>query len=215
MTGLLEASLAFPTVLFSFMLVVVVGYWFLVVLGAADSGMLDGDADLDTGSGGGVGGALGALGLGGVPVTVVLSLMIAVAWFVSLVGTVLIDSLTDSPPLAIALALVVLVAAVILAWGATAAIVMGLRRLLPAERQPRGADFVGKTCVVRTGRVDQGFGQAEISGADGSSSLIEVRTIGEERLSAGSTALIFDYDSETGVYRVTPFDPALDPGTSA
>ncbi|MDT0305159.1 OB-fold-containig protein [Streptomonospora wellingtoniae] len=215
MRGLLEASLSFPTVLFSFLLLVVVGYWLFVVLGAVDTGILDGDACLDSGSAGGFGGALGAVGLGGVPVTVVLSLLIAVAWFVSLVGTVLIDSLADSSPLMIALALVVLVAAVIIAWGVTSAIVMGLRRLLPAERQRRGADFVGQTCVVRTGRVDSAFGQAEISGGDGSSSLIEVRTIGEERLSAGSTALIFDYDSESGVYRVTPFDSALDPGSSA
>src|SRR5690625_1570046 len=214
MSGLLEASLAFPTVLFTFLLVVVVGYWLFVVLGAVGTDVLDADADVDTGSGG-VGGALGAVGLGGVPVTVVLSLLIAVAWFVSLVGTVLIDSLSTSSPLMIALALVVLVAAVIIAWGVTGAIVMGVRKLLPAERQRRGTDFVGQTCVIRTGRVDREFGQAEISGGDGSWSLIEVRTIGDEQLSAGSTALVFDYDSTARVYRVTPFDSALDPGPSA
>ncbi|QBI52077.1 DUF1449 domain-containing protein [Streptomonospora litoralis] len=214
MAGLLEASLSFPTVLFSFLLLVVFGYWLFVVLGAVDTDILD--ADLDAGSSaGGIGGALGAVGLGGVPVTVVLSLLIAVSWFASLVGTVLIDPLSDSSPLTIAVALVVLVAAVIIAWGVTSAVVMGVRRLLPAERQRRGGDFVGQTCVVRTGRVDGEFGQAEISGGNGSWSLIEVRTIGGERLTAGSTALVFDYDADTGVYRVTPYDSALDPGTSA
>ncbi|GAB3439886.1 hypothetical protein GCM10027570_04710 [Streptomonospora sediminis] len=213
MSGLLEASLAFPTALFSFLLVVVVGYWLFVVLGAVGADILDADSGAD--SGGGIGGALGAIGLGGVPVTVVLSLMVAVAWFVSLVGTVLIDSFPVSSPLMIALGLVVLVAAVIIAWGVTSAVVMGLRKLLPAEHQRRGTDFVGRTCVVRTGRVDRDFGQAEISGGDGSSSLIEVRTIGDERLTAGSTALVFDYDTDSGVYRVTPFDSALDPGSSA
>ncbi|GAA4896847.1 OB-fold-containig protein [Streptomonospora salina] len=213
MNGLLEASLAFPTVLFSFLLLVVVGYWLFVVLGAVDTDILDFDAELDSGSAGGLGGALGAVGLGGVPVTVVLSLMIAVAWFVSLVGTVLIDSLSDTSPLMIALGLVVLVAAVVIAWGVTSAIAMGVRAFLPPERQSRGADFVGRTCVVRTGRVDRDFGQAEISAGEGSSSLIEVRTIGDERLTSGSTALIFDYDADAGVYRVTPFDSALDPGS--
>ncbi|GAA4953310.1 hypothetical protein GCM10023224_42780 [Streptomonospora halophila] len=215
MRGLLEASLSFPTVLFSVLLLVVAGYWLFVILGAVDADVLDGDAGPDSRSAGGFGGALGAVGLGGVPVTVALSLLIAVAWFVSLVGTVLIGSPAGSSPLMIALALVILVAAVIIAWGVTSAIVMGLRRLLPAKRRSRGADVVGRTCVVRTGRVDSAFGQAEISGGDGSSSLIEVRTIGEERLSAGSTALIFDYDSESGVYRVTPFDSASDHGSSA
>lgn len=101
----------------------------------------------------------------------------------------------------------------ILAWGVTGAIVPGVRTVLPAERQRRGGGFVGQTCVVRTGRVDREFGLAEISGG-GPTSLIEVRTVGEERLISGSTALILDQDAAAGVYRVTPFGPELDPGSS-
>ncbi|NYI96664.1 hypothetical protein HNR12_002941 [Streptomonospora nanhaiensis] len=157
----------------------------------------------------------GAVGHGGVPVTAALSPLIAAAWIVSLVGAVLIDSLNASTPMLVALGLLVMVAAVIAAWGATSAAVLGLRRLLPEERRRRGADFVGQTCLVRTGRVDSGFGQAEVRLADGSSSLIEVRTIGEERLSTGATALVFDYDDRSGVYRVTAFGTALDPGQPA
>src|SRR5512139_3663215 len=77
---------SFPTVLFTFSLVVVIAYWAFVVLGALDLDLLDGDIDVgvdagagsDGGSdGGGLSGVAGWLRLGGVPVTVTLSLLIA------------------------------------------------------------------------------------------------------------------------------------------
>ncbi|MDA8369140.1 MAG: DUF1449 domain-containing protein [Nocardiopsaceae bacterium] len=206
------AVLGFPAGLFSFMLLVVIGYWVFVILGAVDTDLLD--TDVDTGTGG-FGAFFPGIGLGGVPVTVVLSLLIAVAWFASLVGTVLIDSLgVDSTPLLIALGLLVLAAAVIVAWAFTSGVVMGLRRFLPNQRGSSRKDFVGQTCIVRTGRVDREFGQAEITSADGSSAIIQVRQTGDEDLTSGSTALIFDYDAEGEFFWVTAFDAALDPGLS-
>ena len=37
--------------------------------------------------------------------------------------------------------------------------------------------LIGRTCTVRTGRVDEGFGQAEVLDADGASHLIHVRCV--------------------------------------
>ena len=88
--GFVGAALGFPAVVFSFALLVVIAYWVLVMLGGLGIDALDGDggdsdsADADVG-------LLHSLGFSGVPVTVVLSLLIAVAWFVSLAGTVLLD----------------------------------------------------------------------------------------------------------------------------
>ncbi|MFH8737074.1 hypothetical protein [Streptomyces sp. NPDC017964] len=69
----------FPTLLYTAALGVTAGFWLLVVLGGAAATAFDEDADLR------------AAGLGGVPVAVALSLVIAVAWAVSVTGSVLVD----------------------------------------------------------------------------------------------------------------------------
>ncbi|WP_017556300.1 hypothetical protein [Nocardiopsis baichengensis] len=210
--GFFNAAFAFPTVLFSIPLVVVVGYWLTALLGVLDIGLLDGDAG-DGEAPGGLAGVLAAAGLGGLPATVSLSLLIALAWFTSLVGYVVIVFLGLPAPLLIAASLLVLVIAVMVAWGLTSAVAVGVRRLLPGTARVRtGGDLVGRTCTVRTGRVDDGFGQAEVVFDDGSSMTVQVRTIGGELLESGETALIFDHDAEGGLYRVSRYDKALDPG---
>lgn len=118
-----EAALDFPTVLFSFLLLVVVGYWVLVLVGAAE---VDTDAEPD-GEVGGLGGLLAGFGLGGVPAMVVLSLLIALAWFVSLAGTVLLDHAAVSSSLLVALSIVVLGVALACAWLGTRLLVRPLR----------------------------------------------------------------------------------------
>lgn len=192
--GFVGAALGFPAVVFSFALVVVIGYWVLVLLGGLGIDVLDGDDGSDL---------LDGLGLGGVPATVVLSLMIAVAWFVSLAGTVLLDR-ADVPGLVLTLlAVAVLLAAVVCAWAVARLVVLPLRRMLPAGPEPSRADFVGRTCVVRTGRVATDFGQAEVTAADGSSAIVQIRQSGSDPLTAGSTALIYDYDPDGEFFWVT------------
>jgi hypothetical protein len=211
MSDFIEAALGLPAIVFSFLLVVVVGYWVLVLLGGVEVDALD--ADVDAGGGfDGLAGFVAGIGLGGVPVGVVLSLLIAMAWFVSLVGTVLLDGADLAAPVLIVLAIAVLAVALVCAWLGTALLVLPLRRLFPDERAPSRADFVGSVCVVRTGQVGPDFGQAEVTAPDGSSAIIQVRQTGSDALGAGSTALIFDYDAAGEFFWVAPFDPALDPG---
>ncbi|MFE7122152.1 hypothetical protein ACFU99_42655, partial [Streptomyces sp. NPDC057654] len=167
---------------------------------------------------GGLTGFVAAVGLGGVPITVVLSLLTAFAWFLSLAGTVLLEK-TDAEGLTrTLLGAGVLVAAAVGSWAVTWVLVRPLRRLFPDERPPSRLDFVGRICVVRTGRVDSRFGQAEVAAEDGSTAIIQVRT-DETGLAAGATALIFDYDAEGEFFRVgafeAPFGTALDPGSPA
>ncbi|HET9144225.1 hypothetical protein [Actinophytocola sp.] len=167
--------------LFSFLLLVVLGYWLLVLLGGADTDALDGDGD--------DGGVLGGLGLGGVPVTVALSVLITLTWFLSLVGTVLVDSV-------VVRGLVVLPGAVVLGLVGTRLVVVPLRRLFPESGEASRLDFVGRVCVIRTGSVGLDFGQAEVRAADGSAAVVQVRQTGGEDLTSGSPAVIYDYDAD-------------------
>ncbi|WP_017585943.1 OB-fold-containig protein [Nocardiopsis ganjiahuensis] len=207
----LGAAFGFPTVLFTPMLVVVLGYWVFVVVGAADTEMLDSvDADGDAA---GLSAVLSKAGLGRIPVTVALTMLICVAWFVSMMGSILTSLVdTSSTPLLYALGAVVLLIALVAAWAVTSGVVMGFQRFLPKRRSDSKHELVGRTCVIRIGEAREDFGQAEITTAGGAAISIPVRTTSGEVLPLGSTALIFDHSPDDDVFLVTAFDAALDPG---
>ncbi|MET9218885.1 hypothetical protein ACIOC1_22350 [Streptomyces sp. NPDC088197] len=223
--------LGFPTVLFGGALVVVVCFWLVVLLGGADAngpGHHGPDADFggaghgghggldahahDAPDGGheghgGLGGLLAATGLDGVPVTVVFSLLTALAWFLSLAGSAALDGAGPPGLVRTLLSFAVLCGAVIGSWSLTWVLVRPLRRLFPHERPPSREDFVGQPCVIRTGRVTGAFGQAEVTSPDGSTAVVQVRQSGEDRYAAGSTALIYAYEPDGEFFWVAPFDP--------
>ncbi|WNV91128.1 hypothetical protein [Umezawaea sp. Da 62-37] len=195
-------AFGYPTVFLSVLLLVVVLYWLLAVVG-----VLDGDgAEV-----GGFEGVLAGLGVDGVPVTVVLSLLTAFSWFACLGGSVLLNGFDLSSPLTIVLGLVVLLLALVVGVFATRLLAWPLRKLFPNAPQASRNDFIGRPCVVRTGTVTHDFGQAEVTAVDGSSALVQVRQAGQDVLTAGSTALIFDYDVEGEFFWVVPVDSVLGP----
>jgi hypothetical protein len=181
MNGFIEAALSFPTVLFTPLLIIVVAYWAVVVGGGADPDAASGD--------------LGFAGLGGVPVSMPLSLLVVFAWFGCLSGAEVLPGW------------VALIAAVLVAWLLTRVAVLLIRRFGPPA-EPARADFVGRTCVIRTGRVTRTFGQAEVHAGDGSSAIVQVRQAGHDDLRAGTTAVLYDFDPEGEFFWVVPADIA-------
>lgn len=189
MGDFVDAALSFPAVLFTLLLAVVVVYWLLVLVGTLDVEI--GDIDLADG-----------IGLGGVPVTVAVSVLATVSWFVSLVGTVFIDGFGALPKVLVGIGVLF----VALAAGVFVArlVAVPLRRLYVTGGEASRNDFVGRECVIRTGRVTGDFGQAEVTAADGSSAIIQVRQTGEHALANGHRALIFDYDMDGEFFWVAP-----------
>lgn len=242
MTEFLNAILAFPTVVFTILLGVVVVYWLFVLLGALDidllgdadldghdlsleghghtdldvDGHLDGhghadghhgdhDADADAEHAGGVAGLIHALGLGGVPVTLMLSILILAAWGFCLGALELFGSGSGAGS-AGWLSLAAPLVALALAVPVTGFLIRPLRRFFVSLAAPRHRDFLGKVCTITTLRVDERYGQAEVE--DGGAGLIvQVRSTGSGRLNRGDRALIFDYKDE--VFYVAPMDEAL------
>jgi len=195
-----DAALSFPAVVLGVLLVVVIVYWLLVLLGTLD-------IDLAGGDGGDVGDAgdgdfFDGIGLGGVPVTVTVSVLVLVAWFVSIVGGLLLSDVDGAAGalLGSGVLVVALFAGLLVARLAA----VPLRQLYATGPEPSRADFVGRECVIRTGRVSADFGQAEVTAEDGSSAVIQVRQTGEHELTAGRLALIFDYDTDGEFFWVAP-----------
>jgi hypothetical protein len=187
MTEFVRAAIDFPVVLFGLLLILVLAYWLLVALGVLDVMI-------------------------GLVAAVAISFFVLIAWFAGLAGTVLLHrtDLAGTLP-----ATGVLAASVLLSALLTRLLMRPLRPMLTEERVPTRQDFVGRMCVIRTGRVDLAFGQAEVRAADGSAAVIQVRQQRNQKeeaaLKAGSTALIFDYDADGEFFWVMPYDAELDP----
>ncbi|MFI1224152.1 MULTISPECIES: hypothetical protein [unclassified Streptomyces] len=217
MDEFLSAALGFPAVVFGAALIVVVCFWLLVLAGAVGHDSFD--ADLDTGT----------AGLGGVPVSVSVSLLVVFSWFGSLTGTVLLHRSETGSTTRAALAVAVLAGSLLLAWSAVHLLLHRFRRHFPAEPPPSRLDFVGSVCTVRTGSVTANFGQAEVASHDGSTALVQVRLADpfqplsrrsgpspeEAPLVMGSSGLLYAYDEEGEFFWVSPYDAALDPGPNA
>ncbi len=197
-----DAAMTLPVLPFTFLMLAVLVYWLLVMV----SGTVLERPAVD-----GVG-LRSAVGLGGLPLSLVVSLLIAVAWIVSLVATAAVVDEPADPPPSLAASMGILLAAVALAWAGTAALAVPIRRALRRGPVHDPADLVGNVCVVRSARVGPDTGQAEVTGADGALLVIEVRQRGSDELRPGSAALIHDYDAGHRVFWVSAFEPRLGTG---
>jgi hypothetical protein len=207
MGGFFGAAFGFPAVLFTFLLIVVLVYWALVATGVLSLDTEGGDGD----AGEGADGLLDRLGLSGVPVMIIVSAMVTIAWFVSLIGTSLLNGAGVPTAIRVLVGLAVLLTAVVLALAGAWALTRPLRRLFGSGPETSRRAFVGRECVIRTGQVSGDFGQAEVTAEDGSSALVQVRQTGQDTFTAGSRAVIYDYDEDGEFFWVVPVD-AANPG---
>ncbi|WSA47689.1 hypothetical protein OIE51_19160 [Streptomyces sp. NBC_01803] len=193
-----STALQFPAVVFTFPLGVVLAYWIFAVLFGVGTGVAEAAAGPE--APGGFAGGLALLGLGGVPAAVPVSLIIALGWFTAMAGTELLDAGWRRA--------LTLPAALFAGWAGARLLVLPLRRTFPAEHGIYHEDFVGRVCVIRTGRVTAGFGQAEVAADDGGTSIIQVRAEGPEaaELTSGRRALIFGYEADREFFWVAPYD---------
>lgn len=223
--NLIEASLQFPTVVFTIGLGIALFYWVFVLIGALDidllgggdvSGAAKGIGDIMTaGKGGGEmvkvggdsdGGFLKLMGLSTVPITISLSVVLLAGWAGSLLimhyGAASLSGLGRWLPLAVLPT--VLIIAVIVASIA----VRPLGKVFEVTEGKFNRDYIGHSCTLTTGRVDAGFGQATIE--DGGTVLvIAVRCDQDNKLVRGDRVLVIDFDSAREAYVVEPIAEVL------
>ncbi len=187
------AATGFPTLLLTAALVVVVAFWLLALVGAADRDAFDGDLPLT------------AIGLGGVPAAVAVSVLVLTSWLTGVTGTLALHRLT-APGLSRTLLSLAVLALALLAGHQSARLLVRLRRRVrPHPQEPARPDLVGRTCTIRTGRVDDGFGRAEVAVRGAAPAVVRVRQLGgEPPLGRGSRALLYAYDDSGGFFWVTP-----------
>jgi hypothetical protein len=226
---LVEASLQFPTVVFTIGLVIVLMYWVFVLLGALDLDLFGGDVDIDVSgaakgigdlvTGGAKGGAealhadagaeAGAdadahggglwhgLGLGDVPVTISVSLIVMLCWCGSLLAMHYVAGTAGWQRA------IVLIATIVIALPIAALLVRPLAPVFAVREAKSNTDYVGHGCTVTTGSVGDRFGQATVE--DGGTVLvIQVRCDAGAKLGRGDKALIIEFDRARQAYVIEP-----------
>lgn len=211
-----------PTAVFSVLLVLVVLYWSVKLLSGldlfgtwlegaesvAESGLdaaLDADAVGAVSRQGGHGrGWVRLLGVGEVPVVLVLSLLIAFGWAFSFGGSVLASKLAIFAAGGAGVVLLVALASLGLALLMTMVAVTPLRRLMRFVPATERRQLVGRTARVTTQRVDERFGQAEVTDLAGAPILIQARARVPNGMRRGDLVRVGSYDARQEAFLVGP-----------
>lgn len=200
MTTFVDAATAYPTVIYTALLGVVLFYWLLALVGVVDidSGgpHVDTDlhADADAEDIGDLAAYLVAFGLNGVPFSVVVTLMVLVSWTLSCLAGMWLLPLVPTAILQAVAGTAVLLVAPAIALPVTARAIRPMRGLFVTHAAISNTALVGQSCRVLTTSVDAQFGRAEVS-TRGAGLNIRVWAATPNNLTRGSPARILEYDA--------------------
>jgi hypothetical protein len=197
MSAFLAAALSLPTVVFTVLLGFFLLYSVLTLLGALDMEWLDGLLGIDDVNDSVLEGGLHALGVTGIPLTMFAGVSSIFAWLLSFAGMKFLPDLT-LVKIGVGLGAAVLG----LAIGSRA--VRPFRSFFTTAPAPTRKQLVGKICTIRSLQVSDDLGTAEIGDL-----VAEVRCFRDNQLTVGSKAIVYDYDSQQGLYHVGPVDPSI------
>jgi hypothetical protein len=220
--NLFAVLISYPTAIYTTLLGIVLVYWLLAILGMVDFESTDFGLDLgDAGSGsvgdiphgvhpldgqagddiGTLASRLVAFGLGGVPFSVVVSLLALISWFVAAFVSLWLLPIVPTEILRIAAGSGILVGAFAAALPLAAVCVRPMRGLFVKDHAISNASLVGRECRILTGSVDEKFGRANVAN---NAEEYHIRVVADvpNTLKRGDAAFIVDYDEAARVYRV-------------
>lgn len=224
MDAILANLTAFPTVIFSVLMGIAVVYWLFVIIGALDIDLLHVGDFGDHGDAGGHGEAGGHdseaghnpnvilefLGLGKVPLTIILSCFIFVAWSVCFLGGSSVRAALPGWTTWVTSPLI-MVSAVVVGFFITGLCMRPLGKLFNLEAKTSAYDLVGKLVIVTSSTVDARFGTARHDTPTGEDMLLNVVCSPVHSLKRDEQAVVMDYDRATGIYTIAPL-PHTRPG---
>lgn len=222
MMEFLETSLSFPVNIFTGLLIIVALYWLVASMGLLEIDTLDLDIDPgggdigDIGDAGDIGSAhsMGALagllfkmGLYGVPMTLILTLIFLVGWFVSYYGFHWgLGAMFDPGPVRYVLGILLMVFALVAGAIVTSVLIRPLRPLFQKAEQVTGASLRGKTVMVRSTQVTSAYGEAVYEDGAGGM-LLDVRPANDGQIfKRGDKAVILDFSPEHRIYTIISED---------
>lgn len=175
MQAFLQTALGFPTFIFGVLLLVMLVYWLIALMGMLEHDALDHWLHLDLHQhhdgfhlGSELAGLLLKIGLGGIPLTVIVTLLLLFSWLVSYVGAHFLQAPESWGAVQIGIGLVIMAIAVVLGFVITVIVLRPVRSLLQKVAPDEGPKILlGRTGLVRSSVVNttQGYGSVEDGGA--------------------------------------------------
>lgn len=210
MNEFLHTVLTFPTLLYSIVLAFCAIYWLLAATGLVDTdaidGLLGGDGHghvhhaHDGNDGTTAAGMLARLGLSGVPIMLVLTVLCFFGWL----GTYFVHLLVLShfpDTLRWLLGAATLLVALVPGLIVTSLLLRPVSRLIQRLRPPVPPSILGRTGTVISPHVDAHDGRAEFD--DGGAGLIlQVRAAAGTRFQRGDRVVLLSHDESSNSYAV-------------
>lgn len=204
MIPFLSTALTFPTLLYSILLAFCVLYWLVAATGAIDTDAVDGllATDGDSSEPSVAAGMLARLGLSGVPLMLVLTVLAFTGWVLTyFVQLLLLRHLPEALRLVAGAgtAVVALLPGILV----TSLLLRPVAKLVARLRPQQPPSLLGRAGTVISPYVDGQDGRAEI--ADGGAGLIlQVRTRAGLRLARGERVVLVEHVPAANSYVVIP-----------
>lgn len=201
MSDFLLVSLTFPTLLYSVALTFCVLYWALAATGMFDANAVDGWFGIDDPSDGvDIAGLLARLGLAGIPMMLVLTLVALFGWMATYFTHLLVLQHLPSA-LRWILGAVVAVLAFVPGLFAASLVLRPIRRFLVRLRPTDAPSLLGRVGVVSTPEVGPTHGMATVD--DGGAGLIlQVRNTSAAAFKRGERVVLVEWLEAQHAYRV-------------
>ncbi len=200
-----QNSLAFPSIIFSALLVIISFYWLCAALGLLDIDLFNIDSELDVDATG-FAGWLTKLGLAGIPVTIILTFFTVIGWFISYFTHYWIISVIETGFIYYFVGFVALIIISFISLNLTAVCLKPIRKKLISRNKPKSVhQLIGKLAIVRSANVAENKGEAVLE--DGGAGLIlQIRAPEQENIKRGDSVVIISYDALTHSYQVVTED---------
>ncbi|RBW50227.1 hypothetical protein [Marinobacter sp. F3R11] len=192
-----SVAFSFPTMVFSILLCVAIVYWLISLLGMGD---VDTDGDID--ASGDFSGLMVTLGLQGVPLPLVLTLLFLLGWLASYFIDLIFGALVPPGLLHWLYGVAVIFAAFVVGVLATSVVIRPLRPLFRrAFLPPLQKRIVGTSCVVISSGVTESTGRGEAI-LDGAHLVLQIRS--HSPLSHRQRAVIIEHIPDKNAWWVVP-----------
>lgn len=197
---------SFPTVIFTGLLLFCLLYWLVAMLGMVDIDFLDldldGDVDVaDADAQHALAGLLLKLGLHGVPMTIILTILSLIGWLISYYASYFTAALLPEGILRIAAGIPTFLVSSYVAALITGQIIKPFRTMFAKLDVDETKHMLGQTVVVRSAVVTSERGEAFMN--DGGAGLIlNVRASGDDQFKKGDELVLIEKLNEQNLYRV-------------
>lgn len=212
MNAWIELITGWPTAVYTVLLGVVVIYWLLALIGFVDfehdafgidlkAHQVDWDGQSDQMST--IASYAVAFGLGGVPFSIVVSLITLIAWVLTGLASQFLLPWIPTETLRILVGIPLVVLAIAPAIVVTAWTIRPMRGLFVQHFARSNQSLIGMNCRVTTLTVTENFGQGEAT--DGTNNFnLRLSAVEPNEIGKGSRVTIVDYDEGTHRFRVEP-----------